>query len=124
MRSWPVFGALLALACGSQSAATSPATAPKAASDARIAAAGPSSSPAHDVWLTTLDRDNALVGRIWDAKAGTFVEPRVMFGRLAATRFVLLGERHDNPDHHRLQARALSELVKAGRRPAVVFEML
>jgi uncharacterized iron-regulated protein len=37
---------------------------------------------------------------------------------------VLLGEKHDNPDHHRLQAWVLRALIAAGRRPAVAFEML
>ncbi len=36
----------------------------------------------------------------------------------------MLGEIHDNPDHHRLQARLIDALVKKGRRPAVVFEMV
>jgi uncharacterized iron-regulated protein len=36
---------------------------------------------------------------------------------------VLLGEKHDNPDHHRLQAAALRAMVAGGRRPAVAFEM-
>jgi uncharacterized iron-regulated protein len=112
MRLRLVLAGLVTVACGSQT--------PRPTSPSIAAAA----APAPEAWLTTLDRDNALVGKIWDAKAGIFVEPRAMFGRLSATRFVLLGERHDNPDHHRLQAQALSELVKAGRRPAVVFEML
>jgi uncharacterized iron-regulated protein len=43
---------------------------------------------------------------------------------MAQARFLLLGERHDNPDHHQLQARALSAVVRTGRRPAVVLEML
>ena len=44
--------------------------------------------------------------------------------RLARARFVLLGENHDNPDHHRLQAELLHQLIDVGRRPAVGFEML
>lgn len=35
-----------------------------------------------------------------------------------------LGELHDNPHHHRVQARVLEALVEAGMRPAVAFEML
>ena len=68
--------------------------------------------------------DHPLVGRIWDARAGTFVTPATLFDRAAAHRHVLLGEKHDNPDHHRLQARVIRELVERGRRPAVVFEMI
>lgn len=39
-------------------------------------------------------------------------------------RFVLIGENHDNADHHRIQASLISALVEQGRRPAVVFEMI
>ncbi|NIO10169.1 MAG: hypothetical protein GTO40_20060 [Deltaproteobacteria bacterium] len=43
---------------------------------------------------------------------------------MAGARYIILGENHDNADHHRLQADMLRRLVKAGRRPAVGFEML
>ena len=75
-------------------------------------------------WQSTLDRDNALVGRVWDVSAKSFIDPTELWPRLARARFVLLGERHDNPDHHRLQARVVAALVQAGRHPAVAFEML
>jgi uncharacterized iron-regulated protein len=86
---------------------------------------GPASPrPPADIWVAQLDRDHALVGKIWDVRAQTFVEPSALAERLTKARFVLLGERHDNPDHHRLQARMLQMLVDAHRRPAVVLEML
>ncbi len=81
-------------------------------------------TPTDAAWLTVLDRDNGLVGKVWDVKAGAFVAPSGLLPRLAASHFVLLGERHDNPDHHRLQGRVVEALAKAGRRPAVVLEML
>ena len=68
-------------------------------------------------------RGHPLAGSIWDVKASRFVEARELSQRLAASRYVLLGERHDNPDHHALQARLVRELGAAGRRPAVGFEM-
>jgi uncharacterized iron-regulated protein len=74
-------------------------------------------------WESQVARGHPLVGRVWDVKAARFVEPRELTDRLAASRWVLLGERHDNPDHHALQARLVRELVAAGRRPAVGFEM-
>lgn len=43
---------------------------------------------------------------------------------LAAAEFVLLGETHDNPHHHAAQAALLRAMTKAGRRPAVVWEMV
>ena len=42
---------------------------------------------------------------------------------LVKADYVLLGEAHDDPGHHRLQNKILEMLVKAGRKPAVVFEM-
>jgi len=36
---------------------------------------------------------------------------------------VLLGEQHDNPSHHVLQARIVQLLIASGVRPAVAFEM-
>jgi uncharacterized iron-regulated protein len=75
-------------------------------------------------WEAGLGRDHPLTGRIWASSAGAFIEPQQLLARLATARFVLLGEKHDNPDHHRLQAWHVRELLAAGRRPAVAFEML
>src|SRR2546428_649682 len=75
-------------------------------------------------WGSPAERAHPLVGRIWDVKAGTFIPEDTLVARLVASRFVLLGERHDNPDHHVLQAKLVLAMVAAGRRPAVGFEML
>ncbi len=72
-------------------------------------------------WTTSLDRDHPLVGRIWSVREGRFVDERAMLGALRG--YVLLGEKHDNPDHHALQAEILHALVDAGAKPAVAFEM-
>ncbi|MEQ9641120.1 MAG: ChaN family lipoprotein [Alphaproteobacteria bacterium] len=74
-------------------------------------------------WRSELSRDHPLVGRIWSGAENDFVSPEALRAKLVAARFVLLGEKHDNADHHRLQAWALAELIEAGRRPAVVWEM-
>jgi uncharacterized iron-regulated protein len=100
--------------------AARPSSAPPAA--APVTAAKPETNDAG--WLSTLDRDHPLVGKVWSARQGELVEEAALYRDLAQARFVLLGERHDNPDHHRLQARAVKEVLRAGRRPAVVFEML
>src|SRR2546422_7575540 len=75
-------------------------------------------------WMSPTGRNHPLADRIWDVRAGSFVLPPDLAGRLAGARFVLLGERHDNPEHHALQARLLRGMIAAGRRPAVGFEML
>jgi uncharacterized iron-regulated protein len=75
-------------------------------------------------WHAPLDHDHPLTGRIWDVGAGRFVEEPALVERLSTARFVMLGEKHDNLDHHVLQARLVRALTAAGRRPAVAFEML
>ena len=75
-------------------------------------------------WQAPLDRDHVLVGRVWDVAAARIIDHAALPPRLARARFVLLGEKHDNPDHHRLQAALVRALVASGRRPAVAFEML
>lgn len=74
-------------------------------------------------WSTRLYADHPLVGVVWDVRAGEAISLETLVRRLPKERYVLLGERHDQPDHHALQAFLLRELVAAGRRPAVAFEM-
>lgn len=74
-------------------------------------------------WQSPIGKDHALAGRIWDIARGRFVDETTALARVAKARYVLLGEKHDNPDHHRLQARAVESILATGRRPALVFEM-
>jgi uncharacterized iron-regulated protein len=75
-----------------------------------------------DEWQARELREHPLVGTIWDIAAGQSISRDTFLERLAANAFVLLGDKHDNPDHHRLQARILTGLVARSRRPAVAFE--
>lgn len=78
-------------------------------------------SPARpQAWLTRLDAEHPLVGKIWSVREARFVTEPEMLAKLEGR--VLLGEKHDNADHHRLQAQVLGALVK--KRPVVAFEML
>jgi uncharacterized iron-regulated protein len=75
-----------------------------------------------DHWEARELVQHPLVGTIWDVAARKEIDPATLLDRLASDVYVLLGDKHDNPDHHRLQARILSGLVARGRRPAVAFE--
>ncbi|HSP81010.1 MAG TPA: ChaN family lipoprotein [Myxococcaceae bacterium] len=81
-------------------------------------------APAERSWRSTQHQEHPLVGRIWDVRRGQWVEEAELREALAQARFVLLGERHDNPDHHLLQAELVRSLTGSGRRPALAFEML
>jgi len=65
--------------------------------------------------------DHPLTGRIWDTRAAAFVSPEQLFERASRARHVILGEAHDNPEHHRLQRVALEAL--AARGPARILAM-
>jgi uncharacterized iron-regulated protein len=60
--------------------------------------------------------------RIWDVSAARFVSEPQLAAALAAVRYRLLGEVHDNPEHHLIRARLIAAIAAAGVRPAVVFE--
>ncbi len=75
-------------------------------------------------WETKLSADHPLVGRIWSRAAQDFISPDRLARALGDGDFLLLGEVHDNPDHHRLQAWAITQVTKTGRRPAVVMEQI
>lgn len=73
-------------------------------------------------WRTTQLRDHPLVGRIWDVSAAREIPRDELVARLSRARIVLLGETHDNEDHHRLQAAIHGALTAQGKRPALVME--
>lgn len=75
-------------------------------------------------WESTLHCESPLAGKLWSVSQGRYVEPAVAAERLAEAPFVLLGEIHDNVDHHRLQAWVVAEVLKRGRAAPVVMEML
>ena len=63
-----------------------------------------------------------LDGKIWDVGAHRFIDAQSLIRALDGATFVLLGEIHDNREHHAHQAEILGALLQTGRRPAVAFE--
>lgn len=69
-------------------------------------------------------RDHPLVGRMWDGSSARFIERAELFDKLRRAHFRLIGEIHDNPEHHRLQARLLEGITGDGLAPALLFEQM
>ena len=69
-------------------------------------------------------RDHAQLGQIVELTSGQVITPQQLVERLAKAPRVLVGEQHDNPDHHALQLWLSREL--AARRPqgSLLLEML
>jgi uncharacterized iron-regulated protein len=60
--------------------------------------------------------------RIWDVRAARWVTEPQLVAALVGVRYRLLGEIHDNPQHHTIRARLIAELAVRGPRPAIVME--
>jgi len=61
-------------------------------------------------------------GRLWDVAAQAFIAEAELLRRAAAAEALLLGETHDNAEHHRLQEKILKSRLDAGARPALLME--
>lgn len=68
--------------------------------------------------------DHVLAGKIWDVKAGKFVEKQKLVEKSRQRKFILLGETHDNRLHHQYQAWLIDNLYKSGFSALVAFEMI
>ncbi len=65
----------------------------------------------------------SLRGRIYLPSEKRFISESGLWERLKPAGVIYLGEKHDNPEHHRLQVKIFRALLRMGRKPAVVFEM-
>jgi uncharacterized iron-regulated protein len=75
-------------------------------------------------WESSLYSDHPMVGRIWDSKLDQFIGVEELLGKIESARYLLLGEKHDNPDHHLLQLTLLEYFLQQQRVSNVAFEML
>ncbi|KXG82221.1 ChaN family lipoprotein [Pseudomonas mosselii] len=82
------------------------------------------SLPPAPAWQGTEGRANAQLGRIIDLSSGQALSPGQLVQRLADAPRVLVGEKHDNPDHHRLQLWLLRALESRRPQGSLLLEML
>ena len=75
-------------------------------------------------WQSELYIDHELIGRIWDSRRGQFVTDAELWDTILESSYVLLGEKHDNPDHHTLQLRILQALISVDNVDKLTMEML
>ena len=74
-------------------------------------------------WQSPRERDNPRVGHIVDVRTGMRVTLTELLAELADVPLLLLGEKHDNPDHHALQLWLLHALEARREQGSVVLEM-
>lgn len=74
--------------------------------------------------LAPQGREHVDLGRIVDLASGQVISPEQLLERLARAERVLVGEQHDNPDHHALQLWLSRELARKRPQGSVLMEML
>lgn len=75
-------------------------------------------------WRSPLYQIHPLVGQIWSSSEQSFVGEEDLWTAVSSAQYILLGEKHDNPDHHDLQLMMLNQLIESGNVSHVTFEML
>jgi uncharacterized iron-regulated protein len=65
-----------------------------------------------------------LVGKIWDLNSQSFIDEATLLARINTASVLLLGETHDNPQHHELQLKLLKARIESGAHPALMMEQL
>ncbi|MBE9399389.1 ChaN family lipoprotein [Pontibacterium sp. N1Y112] len=75
-------------------------------------------------WISPLSTDHPNVGKVYDLRTQEAVEPQSLLAALKNHDVILIGEKHDNPDHHRLEQIILGTLINASDKPSVILEML
>ncbi|MFQ6574223.1 ChaN family lipoprotein [Pseudomonas sp. UM16] len=69
-------------------------------------------------------RDHAELGMIRELATGRTLTPQQLIKRLATAPRVLVGEQHDNPDHHAVQLWLLRELASQRPQGSLLMEMV
>lgn len=66
----------------------------------------------------------SLRGRVWDANHQQWLSERQLQNLLFTASSVIVGERHDNSQHHRIERLIIDTLAQAGKLGGVAMEML
>lgn len=72
----------------------------------------------------TLASPHPLAGKVWNPATSKFAPPSAVIAAALEAGILILGETHDNPDHHALQAWVVRGLAQGGRRPILALEMV
>lgn len=80
--------------------------------------------PPLPAWQSPQGREHAELGQIHDLRTGQRLTPGQLVERLAPAPRLLVGERHDNPDHHALQLWLLQALATRRAQGSLLLEML
>ncbi len=73
---------------------------------------------------STLLTDHHLIGKIWSSRSQSFIDLEEFLSYSGNASYLLLGEKHDNPDHHTLQLYILNYFLEREKISNVSLEMM
>ncbi len=82
------------------------------------------SAPPLPSWQGSEGLAHPDLGRIMDLRSGEQLSAQQLVSELAEVDHLLIGERHDNPDHHALQRWLLQALAQRREQGSLLLEML
>jgi len=71
-----------------------------------------------------VNKTHPLVGKIWSSGAASYIDSGDLLAAVAEADYLLLGEVHDNPVHHQLQAWLVAGFAGAPQSVTVGFEQI
>ena len=75
-------------------------------------------------WQSKLYADHVLVGKIWDSGTNSFIATEELSTSILNAKYLILGEKHDNPDHHSLQLQVIEFLIDSSALNKLALEMM
>ncbi len=75
-------------------------------------------------WESELHSDHELIGKIWDSGNNSFISAEELAQISQSASYLILGEKHDNPDHHALQLAFVNLLLDNDKLGQLTFEMM
>ena len=75
-------------------------------------------------WISPEGQNDPHVEMVLDTANGIWLTPAMLVESLASAPHVLIGEKHDNPDHHRFQLCMLQRLQAKRQHGALLMEMI
>ena len=73
--------------------------------------------------IPNFESSTPLAGKIWDLNNRHFITEEVLVSEIAKSDWVLLGENHENEEHHDIEQNLIEAISDAGRLGNVALEM-
>ncbi len=75
-------------------------------------------------WISPLHKEHPQVGQVKNTATDEWISPVELVEALADAPYVMVGKKHDNPDHHQLQLWLLRALAERRPQASLLMEML